>query len=68
MEKSAGLLTAQEAIRLKQTISDILGRALAGYTDDYKLVQDGHTYIQWGEVEKDMHTAIDEMLHPSLVG
>lgn len=49
----------QRIDQLKKTLSNILGRALAGYTDDYKFVVDGRTYIQWGKVEKDMHAAID---------
>lgn len=45
---------------LKKEISNILGRALAGYKDDYKIHHtDGHTYIAWGAVERDMHTAVD---------
>jgi hypothetical protein len=59
MQKNADPGTDPNTIRLKQTISDILSRALAGYTDDYKLVKEGHTYIQWGLVVKDMHAAID---------
>jgi len=47
---------------LKERISHILGRALAGYTDDYKLITEGHAYIQWGKVEQDMHAAIDALI------
>lgn len=44
---------------LAHSVSDILARALAGYTEDYKHHSaDGRTYIQWGKVEQDMHAII----------
>ena len=55
------MITPSELHALKQTISSILGRALAGYTDDYKHITEGHTYIQWGKVEQDIHAAIDAL-------
>ena len=47
---------------LKQAISKILGRALAGYKDDYKYKTKQGIFIRWGRVEKDIHAAIDEFL------
>ena len=55
-------ITHSDLYALKEDISHILGRALAGYTDDYKLITDGHTYIQWGKVEQDIHAAIDALI------
>ena len=56
------MITQDELHALKQTISSIQGRALAGYTDDYKHITEGHTFIQWGKVEQDMHAAIDALI------
>ena len=52
----------EQISQLQNAISAILGRALAGYTDDYKHVVDGRTSIQWGEVEQAMYAAIDTAL------
>ena len=56
------MITHSELHALKESISHILGRALAGYTDDYKHITEGHTFIQWGKVEQDMHAAIDALI------
>ena len=46
-------------MELKEKISDILSRALAGYCDDYKYTDKFGKFIRWGLVEKDIHKAID---------
>jgi hypothetical protein len=49
---------------LKQSVSTILTRALAGYTDDFKYkAKDGRVFVRWGEVEKAFHTEIDRVLN-----
>lgn len=49
---------------LKSKISGILLAALAGYTDDYKVTIEGHSYIQWARVEEailhEVDVAVDE--------
>lgn len=38
-----------------QGVRDILQRALAGYTTDYKYTaEDGKMYVRWGAVEEDI--------------
>jgi len=47
---------------LKKAISKILGKALAGYKDDYKYKTKQGIFIRWGRVEKDLHVAVDKFL------
>lgn len=48
---------------IRDSISDILGRALAGYTEDFKLVENGQTYIRWGQVQDAIRALFDKE-HP----
>ena len=44
--------------KINKEISDILHRALAGYSDDYKLKRGDEIFIRWGLVERDIHRAV----------
>ena len=43
---------------LEDRVMDIIQRALAGYTDDYKHETQGRIYVRWGAVENDIRAAI----------
>lgn len=61
MELTDKLLSIED---LKKKVSDILGRALAGYRDDYKINHaDGRVYVAWGTVERDIHAAVENTSH-----
>jgi len=56
----------QIADKIKKSVSDILGRALSGYKDDFKYKPPGGgKYIRWGLVEKEINAAIDHHLTAS---
>jgi hypothetical protein len=49
----------QIADEIKKSVSSILGGALSGVDEQYRM-EDG--YIMWGLVESDIHAAIDRHL------
>lgn len=48
----------QIADAINKETSEILGRALAGYVDDYKFKRGQEVFVRWGLVEKDIHAAV----------
>lgn len=49
----------EDAAVIRDRVMDILQRAMAGYTTDYKIQMDGHWYTQWGKVEQDIRALFD---------
>ena len=49
-------MTSEDAPQ--KQIGSILSRALAGYTDDYKHIVNGASYVQWGRVQDDINAVV----------
>lgn len=52
-------MTQEDAAVIRDRIMDILQRAMAGYTTDYKIELNGQQYTQWGKVEQDIRALFD---------